>query len=155
MLRDLLTDEGFRDAPDPVVRTALDAKYAITQGNWHLETDAHATLRALQQDGYTLALLSNAADDPDVQTLLDQDNLRHYFSFIRTSADCGYRKPHPRIFEEALQALNLHPAECAMVGDTLNADIKVQAFSSLKRTGAEQANVTICDWFSDDEEQQQ
>ena len=37
----------------------------------------------------------------------------------------------------------------------LNADIKVQAFSSLKRTGAEQANITICDWFSDDEEQQQ
>lgn len=29
----------------------------------------------------------------------------------------------------------------------LNADIKVQAFSSLKRTGAEQANTVICDWF--------
>ena len=29
----------------------------------------------------------------------------------------------------------------------LNADIKVQAFSSLKRTGAEQANTIICDWF--------
>jgi len=34
----------------------------------------------------------------------------------------------------------------------LNADIKVQAFSSLKRTGAEQANNIICDWFSDDSE---
>ena len=32
----------------------------------------------------------------------------------------------------------------------LNADIKVQAFSSLKRTGAEQANNIICDWFSED-----
>ncbi|MDT0604419.1 ribosome biogenesis GTP-binding protein YihA/YsxC [Thalassotalea castellviae] len=30
----------------------------------------------------------------------------------------------------------------------LNADIKVQAFSSLKRTGAEQANKIICDWLS-------
>ncbi len=30
----------------------------------------------------------------------------------------------------------------------LNADISVQAFSSLKRTGAEQADVIICDWFS-------
>lgn len=29
----------------------------------------------------------------------------------------------------------------------LNADIKVQAFSSLKRTGSEQANSIICDWF--------
>ncbi len=30
---------------------------------------------------------------------------------------------------------------------TLNANIIVQAFSSLKRTGAEQANNIICDWF--------
>lgn len=33
----------------------------------------------------------------------------------------------------------------------LNADIKVQAFSSLKRTGAEQADAIICDWFSQDD----
>lgn len=32
----------------------------------------------------------------------------------------------------------------------LNADIKVQAFSSLKRTGSEQANAVICDWFQDE-----
>jgi GTP-binding protein len=32
----------------------------------------------------------------------------------------------------------------------LNADIKVQAFSSLKRTGSEQANTVICDWFHDE-----
>lgn len=29
----------------------------------------------------------------------------------------------------------------------LNGDIKVQAFSSLKRTGVEQADTVICDWF--------
>ena len=33
---------------------------------------------------------------------------------------------------------------------SLNGDIKVQAFSSLKRTGAEQADTVICDWFSDE-----
>ena len=32
----------------------------------------------------------------------------------------------------------------------LNANIKVQAFSSLKRTGSEQANIVICDWFQDE-----
>lgn len=31
-----------------------------------------------------------------------------------------------------------------------NADIKVQAFSSLKRTGSEQATATICEWFNED-----
>jgi GTP-binding protein len=33
---------------------------------------------------------------------------------------------------------------------TLNADIKVQAFSSLKRTGSEQADKVICNWFQDE-----
>ena len=32
----------------------------------------------------------------------------------------------------------------------LNADIKVQAFSSLKRTGSEQADAVICQWFQDE-----
>lgn len=32
----------------------------------------------------------------------------------------------------------------------LNADIKVQAFSSLKRTGSAQADAVICEWFQDD-----
>ncbi|WDE12057.1 ribosome biogenesis GTP-binding protein YihA/YsxC [Thalassomonas haliotis] len=32
----------------------------------------------------------------------------------------------------------------------LNADIQVMAFSSLKRTGVEQANNIICQWFEDD-----
>jgi len=35
----------------------------------------------------------------------------------------------------------------------LNADIKVQAFSSLKRTGSEQADTVICDWFSEELDQ--
>jgi len=32
----------------------------------------------------------------------------------------------------------------------LNADIQVMAFSSLKRTGVEQASKVICQWFEDD-----
>ncbi len=36
--------------------------------------------------------------------------------------------------------------------DALNGDIKVQAFSSLKRTGSEQADTVICDWFTEEQE---
>ena len=35
--------------------------------------------------------------------------------------------------------------------EPLNGDIKVQAFSSLKYTGAEQADKVICDWFLQDD----
>jgi len=33
----------------------------------------------------------------------------------------------------------------------LNGDVRVQAFSSLKRTGSEQANAVICNWFGQQE----
>ena len=36
--------------------------------------------------------------------------------------------------------------------DELNADIKVQAFSSLKKTGLDQANQVICNWFNEHSE---
>lgn len=123
LLRDLLAEKGFRDVPAPILRAALDAKYAITQTNWDIEDDAHACLNSLRSKGYELALLSNAGDDPDVQTLLDKHKLRHYFSHIRTSAAAGFRKPHAYLFEEALRILGLSPQQCVMVGDTLAADI--------------------------------
>lgn len=123
MLQQLLAEKGIRDAPIPNLRIALDAFYAVTQSNWHLEADAHATLRKLKVKGYQLALLSNAADDSDVQALIDQHKLRHYFSFIRSSAAAGYRKPHRQLFDDALKALNLFSEQCVMVGDTLDADI--------------------------------
>ena len=105
------------------MRVALDAFYAITQKNWHLDENAYPVLDALKLMGYKLAILSNAADDWDVQTLVDKHRLRHYFEFVRSSAKAGYRKPHAYIFKEALNALNLFPQQCLMVGDTLDADI--------------------------------
>lgn len=123
MLKNLLDEKGFRDVPALVLRAALDAKYAITQSNWHLEPDAHTALNSLRLTGYQLALISNAGDDPDVQALLDKHSLRHHFNFIRTSAETGYRKPHAHMFKEAMDALGVFPEQCAMVGDTLDADI--------------------------------
>ena len=124
MLVSLLEEKGFRNVPSSIIRAALDAKYAVTQTNWYVEMDAYATLQALQLSGYKLALISNAGDDPDVQALLDAHNLRQYFSFIRTSAASGYRKPHPQLFEEALHEFDILPSQCAMVGDSLDADIQ-------------------------------
>ena len=36
--------------------------------------------------------------------------------------------------------------------DALNGNVRVQAFSSLKRTGSEQADAIICDWFTEEQE---
>ncbi len=123
ILRALLAEEGHPNVPADTLRAALDAYYAITQANWTIEEDALPTLRTLHQAGYRLALLSNAGDHKDVLQLVERFGLAPYLDFAISSASCGYRKPHRRIFEAALTHWSVSPREAIMVGDTLEADI--------------------------------
>ena len=123
VLKELLTEKGYADVSDRVIRESLDEHYAVTQKNWKLEKDTVTCLEALQQGNYKMGIISNAGDDRDVQQLVKRFGIDSYFELILTSAACGYRKPHQRIFELALEYFNVRAEEVAMVGDTLNADI--------------------------------
>lgn len=124
VLRDVLTDKGYGDVPEDIVREALDRLFAITQANWVLEDDTLPTLAKLEENGYRMGLISNAGDDEDVQQLARRFGIDRFFDFILTSAACSYRKPHPRIFELALSNWYFLPTEAVMVGDNLDADIR-------------------------------
>lgn len=124
VLKELLAEKGLGAISESVIREGLDAHYAVTQKNWQLEEDAIDCLKRLREQNYTLGLLSNAGDHRDVLQLVEKFDIGPYFEFILTSAGCGYRKPHPRIFQLALEKINANPEEVAMVGDTLSADIQ-------------------------------
>jgi HAD superfamily hydrolase (TIGR01662 family) len=124
VLREVLKEKGYDDVAGEVLRSALDALFAVTQSNWALEEDAIPTLRKLEESGYRLGIISNAGDDQDVQQLVRRFGIRQYFDFVLTSAACSYRKPHPRIFELALANWYLLPTDAVMVGDNLTADIQ-------------------------------
>jgi HAD superfamily hydrolase (TIGR01662 family) len=123
LLGEVLTALGYSTVPDHVIVAAREAFYGVTQAHWLPETDAVPTLYKLRQQGFRLGLLSNAADDWDVQTLVDKAGVRPYMDFVLTSASFGQRKPSPAIFRAALDHWNFAPERVAMVGDTLNADI--------------------------------
>lgn len=123
VLKELLAEKGYANVPDSVIRESLDAHYAVTQKNWQLEDDAIDCLDTLQRENYKIGLVSNAGDHRDVLQLVEKFGLESYFEFILTSAGCGYRKPHQKIFQLALEKANAPAGDVAMVGDTLNADI--------------------------------
>jgi putative hydrolase of the HAD superfamily len=123
VLRELLSELGYAEVDESILRSALDALYAVTQKNWQLETDTLETIQQLKSQNYQLGILSNAGDDKDVQELIAGFGIRPYFDFVLTSATCFYRKPHPRAFEIALAHWNIAPQEAIMVGDSLVADI--------------------------------
>lgn len=138
LLRDLLVDNGFADVSENDLRTALRAMYEVFEAHWHVEEDALATLQMVKEWGCCVGLISNAADDDDVQQQVDNAGLRPYLDVIFTSATVGMRKPHPKMFEEAMQALGVgDPSRVLMVGDRLNADI-----AGAKKLGMKAAWIT-------------
>jgi 2-haloalkanoic acid dehalogenase type II len=122
-LKRMLVEWGYENVGDGVIRQALAAMYAASQAHWKVEKDTVPTLEKLRDRGCHLGLISNAADDNDVQTLVDNAGIRSFFEIILTSAALGIRKPSPSIFQSALNHWGVQPSQAAMVGDTLSADI--------------------------------
>ncbi|MCD6479290.1 HAD family hydrolase [Candidatus Bathyarchaeota archaeon] len=88
-----------------------------------LDPEAPGLLRRLRAS-YRLALVTNFPDLPTAHRVFDTLNLWEYFDAVVVSAEVGYRKPSPIIFQEALEQLKVKPQEAVMVGDTLEADIE-------------------------------
>ncbi|RMF47383.1 MAG: HAD family hydrolase [Anaerolineae bacterium] len=123
VLTTVLKEQGYPHLPDAVIQQALRRMYATTQAYWQVDAQAHEVLHNLKSRGFHLGLISNAAHDEDVQTLVDKHALREYFDVILTSAAAGIRKPNPHIFTLALKHWGCPPTHAVMVGDTLGADI--------------------------------
>ncbi|WP_114781918.1 YjjG family noncanonical pyrimidine nucleotidase [Botryobacter ruber] len=78
---------------------------------------------AYLQPRYGLHIITNGFKE--IQYVkMNSSQLHPYFKEIVTSECCGYKKPDKRIFEHALQRINVTPDECLMVGDNLECDIE-------------------------------
>lgn len=124
VLSDTLIKAGFPDPQMAVIRSALKEMYAITESQWKIEADAIEILQWIKDLGYRIGLISNASDTDDVNTLLQQTGLTNFFEITLVSAEFGLRKPHPSIFQEAVNFFSVQPENCVMVGDKLSLDIK-------------------------------
>jgi HAD superfamily hydrolase (TIGR01662 family) len=123
VLRITLAGAGYPNIPPEHTRAALRQMYAVTQTYWKREDDALPALAVLSRQGYRLGLISNAADADDVRTILQQHQLAAWFEQVLVSAEVGYRKPHPHIFQRALDFFAVSPDRVVMVGDKLGADV--------------------------------
>lgn len=79
------------------------------------------TVRQLHAN-YRLAIISDgqaAYAVPELHAV----GLLEYFDPVIVSGDFGYRKPDRRLFESALLAMNMKPAEVLFVGDNMFRDV--------------------------------
>lgn len=95
-------------------------------GSRPLFEDVLPTLAQLSRRGFQPGVVTNRLwggklfqEDLHTLGLLNHFDYRH----MAISADLGVRKPHPAIFQHALDALHVPAEQAVMVGDSLRADI--------------------------------
>lgn len=73
-------------------------------------------LSKLRQQGYKLGVCSNSIRQ-SVEVMLDRAELSGYFEFFLSNQDVSKPKPHPEIYEKAIERMELYPHECLIVED--------------------------------------
>jgi putative hydrolase of the HAD superfamily len=99
--------------------TEIERGWEVSE-NFELFEDALPVLEELRALGLQLALVSNGIRD-----------LREFVVHHKLDVDAvvgsryhGFVKPHPTIFQKALQELGVEAADAAMVGDSLVEDVE-------------------------------
>ncbi|MDH7477576.1 MAG: HAD family hydrolase [Candidatus Bathyarchaeota archaeon] len=72
---------------------------------------------------YKLGVISNFTYAPVIYAGLRKMGINHFFNAVLVSEDVGWRKPHQKIFQEALQRLKVKAEEAVYVGDSPAEDI--------------------------------
>jgi putative hydrolase of the HAD superfamily len=116
-------DQGV-DLADDDVRLFLQASQDVWSSYYVLADSTHALLEALGARGLKLAVVSNTASPQWLlQPILEQQGIAERVDAIVLSSEVGKRKPHPAIFERALNELEVDASDALFVGDRLEADV--------------------------------
>jgi putative hydrolase of the HAD superfamily len=122
--RELVTRVAARlelPAPSPFLAAELFERFAHADA-WEPFADALALLPALRAAGLRLAVVSNF--DARLPRLLADAGLASLFDAVVYSEEVGVEKPHPAIFEELLEQLELPAARVLHVGDSRRDDVE-------------------------------
>lgn len=92
----------------------LYQRFALAE-SWKLYEDVLENLEMLREKGFRLAMISNW--DSRLPALIEKLGIHRFFEKVTVSALCGYEKPHPAIFQIALEDTGLQPAEVVYIGD--------------------------------------
>ena len=130
-LEQLPTEDVFRqgfaglglDVPEALLREMGDS-ILLPGIRYTVDPETPRTLRALKERGLRLAVVSNTYQSRAALTSrLSEHGLWRYLDALIVSSEVGLTKPHPAIFQAALDELGVTAAETVFVGDIVWADV--------------------------------
>ena len=105
------------------VQTCAVEVYDEWASNHHFEMydDVPDAMRAIAARGIRIGLISNS--HRPLTSFQSHFELEGLVSVAVSSSDHGYLKPHPSIFNAALQLMGVEAKDAVMVGDSLGQDV--------------------------------
>lgn len=83
-------------------------------------------IQSLHEKNIPLAIASGSHYSI-IHTVVDQLNIRSYFSIIHSAEEEEHGKPHPAIFLSTAKRFNVYPTECLVFEDSFNGVIAAKA----------------------------
>jgi len=131
-ISEALNNLGYKTTPDDTrVRTAVNISFEDYLDSLELRQCAKRFLKMVSVD-YKLGLVSNFTYAPVIYAGLRKLDINQFFNAISISDEVGWRKPHPKIFNEALKRLRVSAHETVYVGDSPLEDIKGAKATGMK-----------------------
>lgn len=131
VLAETFRELGLPVPPAAVLRASLRAMYEVYEARWEPVEGGHEVVSRLRAEGIKLGLLSNAADPDNARRMIRKGGYDGCFDPVLISSEIGMRKPNPKAFKIILDQWGLEPAQTAMVGDQLGADILGAQFAGM------------------------
>ena len=121
-LRDVLPLVGHPSDDDAELDRIFEGYLRRYEEAWSLFEDVEPTLRALQEEGVGLAVLSNGLDSQQAAKL-QRVGLTGRVGPLFTAEGLGVAKPDPRAFSQVCEGLGLAPGRVLHVGDLYEVDV--------------------------------
>ena len=127
-----LSNLGFETgSKDPCIKTAVNLFFEDYLNSLKLRRCGKKILKNTAAD-HKLGLMSNFTYAPVIYAALRRLTINKFFNAVFVSEDTGWRKPHVKIFEEALKRLGVSANETVYVGDSPLEDIKGASLIGIK-----------------------
>jgi putative hydrolase of the HAD superfamily len=132
-LREVLSQERFKimlgllghspqEITDGIAETITRAHMAQLQQAFEVRPETRQVLD-WAKERYRTAMISNFAYAPALYESLDHFGIRAAFETIVVSAEVGWCKPHPFIFEHTFERMGIRPSEALFLGDQIYVDV--------------------------------
>ncbi len=106
------------------LKKLLEIYYLEVYSERKLYPEVMSVLHSLKKIGVRMGVVSNTTNPGFMkENEMQVTGLKPFFDFAIYSSDTPYRKPHPSIFELAIERFSLEPEEILFVGDSLSLDV--------------------------------